>query len=135
VFIQQRSSRCHSQRQIIENLAAASADACAELATRGYIAQRAAVDVQPVMTSRASSDRQLSSNKIGGPRLARWLKAEMERRGHMTVNRLHVVTDLDRKTIKRMLAGKRVSKIRIKKLAAGLSQDGSLVAVCDVPTD
>ena len=71
---------------------------------------------------------------VGGPRLAAWLQAEMEKRNHMKSNRLHVLTDLDRKTIKRMLAGQRVHTDSIRKLAQGLSLEGPHVSPDDVPT-
>ena len=72
---------------------------------------------------------------VGGPRMARWLAAEMERRDHMSPNRLHELSGLDRKTIKKMLNGKTVREVSRRKLADGLSEDGPLVQVSDVPTD
>ena len=74
-----------------------------------------------------------TNNLVGGPRLAAWLRAEMEKR-ELTQHRLHVLTQLDRKTIKRMLAGQRVRTDCIRKLAQGLSSAGPHVPPHDVPT-
>ena len=78
----------------------------------------------PIPTERRKVER------VGGPRLAAWLKDEMARGKCITENRLHVLTELDRKTIKRMLAGRLVAKVRLSKLARGLSID-----ISDIPTD
>jgi len=78
---------------------------------------------------------QSKSNRVGGPKLARWLTAEMEKRGHLTDNRLHVLSGLDRKTIKAIRAGERVAEVRLRKLADGLSKEGPSVSVSDIPTD
>lgn len=70
------------------------------------------------------------TGKVGGPKLATWLRTQMETQGHMTVNRLHVLTDLDRKTIKAMLEGHVVLQVRLRKLAAGLG-----VPYQEIPTN
>ena len=82
-------------------------------------------------TSSDSPEQQVPTpNKLGGPKLAAWLAAEMEKRDHMTNNGLHDLTGLDRKTIKAILAGQSVTNVRLHKLAAGLS-----LPVSDIPTD
>jgi hypothetical protein len=65
----------------------------------------------------------------GGPRLAAWLSQLMKRKG-LTVNRIHVLTGLDRKTIKAICAGKRVSTRLLQKLSEGLK-----IPEADIPTD
>ena len=73
--------------------------------------------------------REKPPNKIGGPRLAEWLKTQMQRDA-MTANYLHKCTDLDRKTIKKILNAQPVRKTCLNKLADGLS-----VSASDIPTD
>ena len=80
--------------------------------------------------ARAPEAQARTAPKWGGPNLAAWLSAEMEKRDHMTLNRLHVLTGLDRKTIKALLAGGGVKAVRIAKLADGLSVHAS-----EVPQD
>jgi hypothetical protein len=106
----------------IDHLCVASAECCVELETEAYERERA----QP-RTLR-------SSDRVGGPRLAEWLRAQMIRHD-MTVNRLHALSDLDRKTIEKMLAAQRVRVSAFEKLARGLSADSASVAVSDIPTD
>ena len=77
---------------------------------------------QPVSTKRHDA-------MIGGPQLRTWLTTAMERE-QMTVNRLHVLTDLDRKTINAIRGGKRVSRRHLQKLSKGLN-----VPESDIPTD
>lgn len=78
--------------------------------------------------TKASQKRNIG--KRGGPRLATWLKDRMESRDHMTVNRLHDLTDLDHQTIEKILNGQLVVEVSLKKLAKGLS-----IALSDIPTD
>jgi len=73
---------------------------------------------------------QSKSDRVGGPKLAAWLKIEMDKRDHITVHRLHVLTSLDHKTIKAILAGGLVNEVRLRKLADGLG-----VPIQDLPTD
>lgn len=101
-----------------------------------YRGQRAggAAATEPTTTSLQSSELPIPTErrkveKVGGPRLAAWLKDEMARK-IVTENRLHVLTELDRKTIRKMLAGGLVAKVRLSKLARGLSID-----ISDIPTD
>ena len=72
---------------------------------------------------------------VGGPKLARWLQEEMDSRDHMSVNRLHTLSKLDKDTINKMLRGERVQGTALAKLATGLSHDGAPVSVSDIPTD
>ena len=72
---------------------------------------------------------------VGGPRLATWLAAEMQSRDHMAAHRLNVLSRLDRKTIKKILSGKPVRELCLRKLADGLSAEGPQVLVSDIPTD
>ena len=76
----------------------------------------------------------LTPDWIGGPRLAAWLRAEMEQR-NITVHRLHTLTRMDRKTILKVLNGERVRAPFRRKLAGGLSLEGPSVLVDDVPSD
>lgn len=69
-------------------------------------------------------------DKVGGPKLAAFLETEMEKRDHMTPTTLHSLTGLDRKTIKKMLAGERVREVRVRKLAQGLK-----VPLAEIPSD
>lgn len=57
---------------------------------------------------------------VGGPELAAWLSSHMTRL-QLTVHRVHDLTGLDRKTIKRILDGGTVRSVRLQKLASGLS--------------
>ena len=52
----------------------------------------------------------------------------------LSPHRLHVLTDLDRKTINRMLAGKPVRPGSRALLAKGLSREGPVVHIQEVPT-
>ena len=75
-----------------------------------------------------------TNNLVGGPRLAAWLRAEMEKR-ELTRHRLHVLTQLDRKTIKRMPgrpAGPHWQYPQAR--AQGLSSEGPTCPLHDVPT-
>ena len=72
---------------------------------------------------------------VGGPRLAEWLATEMKQRDRMTINRLYVLSDLDRKTIKKILNGEPVREKSRQKLADGLSKEGPQVSDSDVPSD
>ena len=68
--------------------------------------------------------------------MAKWLEEEMQSRDCMTANRLHELSGLDRKTIKKILRGKPVREVCRRKLADGLSEEeGPQVLVSDVPTD
>jgi hypothetical protein len=70
------------------------------------------------------------------PTRAGWLKREMENRDRMTQNRLHKLSDVDRKTINRVLSGEPVSSKILEKLADGLSRDGwPKVTHADIPSD
>ena len=64
-------------------------------------------------------ERASGTTMVGGSRLAEWLAVEMKKRNHMTINRLHVLGDLDRKTIKKILNGKKVREAFRSKLAKG----------------
>jgi len=57
---------------------------------------------------------------VGGPELAAWLSSHMTRL-QLTVHRVHDLTGLDRKTIRRILDGGTVRPVRLQKLASGLS--------------
>ena len=83
-----------------------------------------------------SERRRVAATKplVGGPDLAAWLLAEMEKR-KLSLNRLHVLTQLDRKTIGRMLTCQKVHTAGIRKLADGLSHEPPTVAIQDIPTD
>ena len=72
---------------------------------------------------------------VGGPRLAEWLKAEMQQRDHLTRNRLSELSGLDRKTIKKMLAGQQVREASAQKLLSGLSAEGAVVSITDIPKE
>ena len=76
-----------------------------------------------------------STRMVGGPRLAEWLATEMKQRDRMTINRLYVLSDLDRKTIKKILNGEPVREKSRQKLADGLSKEGPQVSDSDVPSD
>jgi len=72
---------------------------------------------------------------VGGPNLAAWMKAIMEQRDHMSLNQAHVLSTLDRKTIKAMLAGKRVRRMRLRKLVQGLSTKEHALDLSKIPID
>jgi hypothetical protein len=93
---------------------------------RGY---RAAQEAH-AQTEASTNATVPGEGRVGGPRLAAWLKAEMRKRKNITRNHLHVLTDLDRKTIKAMLDAKPVARVRLEKLASGLG-----VSVSEIPTD
>lgn len=85
--------------------------------------------------SEQAERRPSGSVMVGGPELALWLEEQMESRGHMTVNRLHVLSGLDRKTIKKMLNGVTVRARHLRRLAEGLSREGPEVEVLESPVD
>ncbi len=114
----------------IEHLPVASAECCAEFETEAFKQDHARHSQSAVSRSKLLTD-----DKIGGPKLAAWLAAEMEIRDHMTRNRLHVLSGLDRKTIAALLQGNRVRMNRIQKLTSGLSREGPAVTVAHIPID
>ena len=70
------------------------------------------------------------------PKRAAWLKREMDKRDHMSRNRLSELSELDRKTIERILRGKLVRPQVLSKLVKGLSHGSHpKVNPTDVPTD
>jgi hypothetical protein len=75
-----------------------------------------------------------SAQMVGGPRLAKWLEDRMDEQ-EMTVSRLHERSGPARKTIQKMLDGRRVRRSHLKKLASGLSHERLEVSVSDFPTD
>jgi hypothetical protein len=77
----------------------------------------------------ASAIRSAASQLAGGPKLGAWLKGRMNA-ARLTVNRVHVLCGLDRKTVNKILSGKRVSKTVVQKLAEGLK-----VQVAEIPTE
>ena len=74
-------------------------------------------------------DRDRPPSKVGGPRLAAWLKKEMQVYC-MTLRQIQKDTRLDRKTIKKILDGRPVRRVCLDKLPLGLEED-----VSDIPTN
>jgi hypothetical protein len=107
----------------IHQLCLASAECCVLLETEAYERRR----TKPRMFR--------SSERVGGPRLSEWLRAQLASRGNMTVNRLHSLSNLDRKTIGKILDGQQVRATALLKLADSLSSEGATVSVSDIPTD
>ena len=89
---------------------------------------------EPMETRSEQAESAGRTQMVGGSRLASWLATELEERD-MTVNRLHKLADLDRKTIKKVLDGKSVRQSHLRKLASGLSHEGRQVSASDIPTD
>lgn len=116
----------------INDLCAASAAYCVVLETEAFAYEQA--QRHPVAPPK-EMERILSSQTVGGPRLAEWLRSEMASRGAISLNRLVNVSELDRKTITKILVGRRVRRAVLGKLALGLSTDGAPVSVSDIPTD
>jgi hypothetical protein len=108
---------------------------CRHLITRAAAGMAAALgggaptDEPPERPAKSDQPRgRQKIKKVGGPRLAAWLKAEMERRDHMKLYALHQLTGLDRHTLRRILNGGQVSLEKFAQLADKLG-------VSDIPTD
>ena len=80
--------------------------------------------------------RHEGGGNVSNPENAKkWLKDQMQSRDHMTGNRLDELGGPSRKTIKKILSGKRVRRRLLQRLAEGLSEEEPHVSVSDVPTD
>lgn len=90
-------------------------------------------DVLAALSPAVGSRAEVETKMVGGPGLAAFLRAEMQKRDGMSVNRLHVLSGLDRKTIEKMLAGKRVRENLLERLARGLSCKDSVVSASEIP--
>jgi hypothetical protein len=108
----------------IENLTIASAEYCVELETEAYARDTANAtsgggDSQ---SPELQSDPLAGARMVGGPALAAWLSDHMHRT-QMTVNRIHELCNIDRKTVNKMLQGRAVRALAITKLVQGLAID------------
>jgi len=75
------------------------------------------------------SDREKPPSKAGGRKLAAWL-AKLMRRRRLSPNKVHELTGLDLRTVKKILDGQRVRKRCLDNLANGLN-----VSISDIPTN
>jgi hypothetical protein len=88
---------------------------------RGFLTGLSTSSERPGAVSRSET----AASKIDKlPKRAKWLRDQMEKRDRMSINRLHELSNVDRKTIKRVLNGEPVTDKILEKLAAGLSEDG-----------
>jgi hypothetical protein len=76
-----------------------------------------------------------SSERVQFPQRAEWLQREMKDRDSMTPYQLHKQGGPDPKTIKKVLAGKRVHEPKLELIAMGLSHGGRRVSREDIPNN
>jgi hypothetical protein len=76
---------------------------------------------------------------VGGPKLAAWLTAEMKKRGNMTRHRLATISEVDKKTITKILEAKTVRRSVLDQLAKELPNErahgGAVVPLSAIPDD